>query len=348
MQYSFRLDEILNLLEVDRVAGGYAGLITGLASLTCARSGDLSFLGNARYGLDVAKSEASVVLLPRDHGTVPRCNQAFVYVENPSLALALLCERIEQMLWPRPKPGIDVSAQVSPSSAIDPSAYVGPLCVIEAGVTVGPGSIIEALSFLGKGAVIEGDCRLKPGVRVASYCVLGNRVILHSGVVVGSDGFGFETVDGEHCKVPQIGRVRIEDDVEIGANTTIDRARFDETRIGRGTKIDNLVQIAHNVDIGRHCFVAAQSGISGSCVLEDYVVLAGQAGLAGHLTLGKGTVVGAQAGISKSQPPGSYITGTPAFPVALARRIDALQRRLPDLFKRVANLEQCQDLDAKA
>ncbi|MEM9227416.1 MAG: UDP-3-O-(3-hydroxymyristoyl)glucosamine N-acyltransferase, partial [Verrucomicrobiota bacterium] len=168
----------------------------------------------------------------------------------------------------------------------------------------------------------------------------GDRVRLHAGVVVGSDGFGFETEKGIHQKVPQIGNVVVENDVEIGANSAIDRARFSSTIIGEGTKIDNLVQIAHNVVIGKGCLIVAQAGISGSTVLEDFVIVAGQAGVTGHLKLGKGSVIGAQAGLRSDTDPGGYYRGSPALPAALQHRIDVLSKRMPDLYKRVASLEK--------
>ena len=188
-------------------------------------------------------------------------------------------------------------------------------------------------------ARIGGGCFLMPGAIVATTCVLGERVRLQPGVVVGADGFGYEFIQGRHQKVPQVGNVVIGDDVEIGANTTLDRARFSRTVVGEGTKIDNLVQIAHNVVIGRHCILCSQVGISGSTTLEDYVILGGQAGLGGHITLGKGSKVGGQAGLTSNLEPGSYVNGTPAIPYMLERRLAVLQQRLPELFKRVEQLE---------
>jgi UDP-3-O-[3-hydroxymyristoyl] glucosamine N-acyltransferase len=174
-----------------------------------------------------------------------------------------------------------------------------------------------------------------PGVTVTTECILKNRVRLHAGVVVGSDGFGYEFVAGRHEKVPQVGRVVIGDDVEIGANSTLDRARFSETIIGEGTKIDNLVQIAHNVVIGRHCLICAQAGISGSTTVEDYVVVGGQAGLAGHLTVGKGSKIDGQTGVNSDLEPGSFVKGSPCLPYNLEQRINVLRKRLPELFRRV-------------
>jgi UDP-3-O-[3-hydroxymyristoyl] glucosamine N-acyltransferase len=178
-----------------------------------------------------------------------------------------------------------------------------------------------------------------PGVRIYPGSQIGQRVRLHANVVIGSDGFGYELVDGRHEKVPQIGQVLIEDDVEIGAGSTIDRARFGRTVIGEGTKIDNLVQVGHNVIIGKHCILCAQVGICGSVTIEDYVVLGGQVGVAGHLTVGRGVKAGGQAGIPGNVPAGSYVNGSPALPYMLERRITALKQRLPELFHRVDELE---------
>jgi len=178
-----------------------------------------------------------------------------------------------------------------------------------------------------------------PGVVLASECVLGRRVRVQPGAVIGSDGFGYEFSQGRHEKVPQVGHVAVGDDVEIGANSTIDRARFSRTEVGEGTKIDNLVQIAHNVVIGKHCLICAQVGISGSTQLADFVVLGGQAGLAGHLAIGKGAKVGGGAAVTTDVPAGFFVNGSPAIPLQLERRLVVLQRRLPDLFKRVGAIE---------
>ena len=193
--------------------------------------------------------------------------------------------------------------------------------------------------FVGRNAQIGDDCWLMPGVVVATECVLGQRVRLQAGVVIGSDGFGYEFAQGRHEKVPQVGDVRLGDDVEVGANSALDRARFSRTEIGEGTKIDNLVQIAHNVVIGKHCLICAQVGISGSTTLGDYVVLGGQAGIAGHLSVGQGAKAGGRAAITADVPAGTFVNGNPAIPYQLERRLVVLNHRLPDLFKRVAALE---------
>jgi UDP-3-O-[3-hydroxymyristoyl] glucosamine N-acyltransferase len=339
MQISFSADDIIAIVEPKAVRGATSAQVTGLAALGAAQPGDLSFLGNNRYKAEVPASDASVVLLPVDYAGEPKAGQLYVVVDKPSVALAKVCARIEQSLWPRPVPGIHPTAVVAADARIAPSATVGPLCVIGAGARIGEGSHLEAHVFIGHGVTVGANCWLMPGVRVLAECRLHDRVRLHPGVVVGSDGFGYEFVNGRHEKVAQVGSVEIDSDVEIGANSTIDRARFAITRVGKGTKIDNLVQIGHNCTIGCHVILCAQVGIAGSTTLEDYVVLGGQAGVAGHLTVGKGVKAGGQAGISSDIPAGGYVNGNPAIPYMLERRIAVLKQRLPDLFHRVEALE---------
>jgi len=193
---------------------------------------------------------------------------------------------------------------------------------------------------VGRNAVVGDDCQLMPGVRLYAGTQLGRRVRLHANVVIGADGFGYELVEGRHEKVPQIGIAVVEDDVEIGAGTTVDRARFGRTVVGEGTKIDNLVQIGHNVVVGKHCILCGQVGISGSATLEDYVVLGGQAGVAGHITIGRGVKAGGQTGLNANLAAGASVNGTPALPYLLERRIVVLKQRLPELFHRVDLLEE--------
>jgi len=340
MQVAYTSAEIAAIVGAVRTAGTTSLQVKDIASLAAAAPGDLSFLGNPKYRGQVPECTATVILLPADYAGEPRPDQVFLYVENPSVALARLCARIEQSLWPKPAAGIHPSAVVAPTATIDPTAHIGPLCVVETGARVGAGSVLQASIFVGQDAKIGEGCWVMPGVVIAATCSLGNRVRLQPGVIIGSDGFGYEFVQGRHEKIPQIGTVVIEDDVEIGANSTLDRARFSRTRVGEGTKIDNLVQVAHNVVIGKHCILCSQVGISGSTTLEDYVVLGGQAGVGGHITLGKGTKAGGQTGIAFTTEPGSYLNGTPAIPYLLERRLQILHQRLPDLFKRVEILEK--------
>ena len=338
MTTSFTIDELAALTGAKAVEGVCAGPITGVSALAEATSGDLSFLGNVKYVDAVAASRAGVILVPVAFAGKPAAGQAFLRVDNPSYALALLCGVLEARLWPRPPAGVHASAVVAASAKVNPAAHVGPLCVIGDGATISAGAVLEARCHVGAHATIGADCWLKPGVTVGDYCVLGVRCRIQSGAVIGSDGFGYEPVNGEIRRIPQIGNVVLEDDVEVGANSTLDRARFSQTVVGRGTKIDNLVQIAHNVRIGRQCLITAQVGIAGSTTLGDHCVLGGQSGVAGHLTLGDRVKLGAQTGLFEDVPADGFMNGTPAVPFGLERRLVVLSRRLPDLFKKVDSL----------
>lgn len=339
MRVAFSLSELLAMVGSADVRGATDLTVTGLASLETAAVGDLSFLGNPRYKTQVAESQASVILLPADYVGEPKAGQAFVLVANPSVALAAVCARIEQRLWPRPVPGIHPSASVAADAVVAPSATIGPLCVVESGAQIGERVHLQAQVFVGRGVRIGEDCWLQPGVHVSAECTLQARVRLQPGVVVGSDGFGYEFVRGRHEKVPQVGGVIIESDVEIGANSTIDRARFSQTVIGEGTKIDNLVQVAHNVVIGKHCILCAQVGIAGSTTLGDYVVLGGQAGVSGHVKIGRGVKAGGRAGLTTDTEAGAFVSGVPALPHMLEQRLTVLRKRLPELFRRFEALE---------
>ncbi len=304
-----------------------------------AGPGDLSFFGNERYIKELRSTKAEVILVPRGFQEVLP-GRGLVAVDNPSAAFALIMKRFT----PPPRefrPGVHPTAAVDASVKFDPTnVCIGPYVVIESGVTIGPGTEIGAFSFIGQDSQIGGDCRLFPRVSVMDRSVVGDRVRLHSGVVLGGDGFGYEFVNGQHAKIDQVGIVQIDQDVEIGANTTIDRARFGRTWIGEGTKIDNQVMIAHNCVIGRHCIIIAQAGIAGSTQVGDYAIIAAQAGVAGHLEIGSKVVVAAQAGVTKSlREPGQYM-GFPATPVREMREVLVTQRRLPNLLQRVKAIEQ--------
>ncbi len=340
MKVSFTQAEIAEITRPSRTEGTTTETIRGVASLGSAVPGDISFLGNAKYRASVAASRASVILLPADYVGAPSANQVHMFVDNPSAALGRLCSRIEQALWPKPAPGIHTSAVVSPDARVAASATVGPLCVVEAGATVGERAHLQACVFVGRASVVGDDTWLMAGVVLAAECTLGKRVRLHPGVVIGADGFGYEFAGGRHVKVPQVGTVLIGDDVEVGANSTIDRSRFETTSIGEGTKIDNLVQIGHNVVIGKHCLLCALVGIAGSVTLGDYVVLGGQVGIAGHLTIGSGAKVAGKTGIMDDIPAKTSVWGTPAVSILLEKKLTILRSRLPELFERVDALEK--------
>lgn len=348
MSISLSLAQLTALTGAAKVEGAFAGAIRGLASLGEAGASDLSFLGNPKYASEVPASKAGVILVPTDYAGHPAADQAYLRVDKPSYALALVCSAIEARLWPKPGAGVHASAQVDATASVDPSAHIGPLCVIGAGARIGAGAILEAHCLVGAQAIVGEGCWLKNGVTIADYCRLGARCRLQSGVVIGSDGFGYEPVGGQIHRIPQIGNVVLEDDVDVGANTTIDRARFSQTIVGRGTKIDNLVQIAHNVRIGKQCLITAQVGIAGSTTLGDYCVLGGQSGVAGHLTLGDKVQLGAQSGVFVDIPSDGFYNGTPAIPIGLERRLVVLSRKLPDLFKKVDSLVASLDAGSRS
>ncbi|HEY1793371.1 MAG TPA: UDP-3-O-(3-hydroxymyristoyl)glucosamine N-acyltransferase [Opitutaceae bacterium] len=340
MQVSFTLPEVAEITRPARTLGSTTDTVRGIAALGSALPGDISFLGNMKYKASVAASRASVVLLPGDYEGTPGPNQAYLFVDNASAALGRLCSRIEQSLWPRPGPGVHPSAVIGAGATVPPSATVGPHCVVEAGARVGERAHLQAGVFVGQGARIGDDTWLMAGATVCAGCELGRRVRLHPGAVIGADGFGYELVGGRHEKLPQVGSVTLGDDVEVGANSTIDRARFGMTEVGEGTKIDNLVQVGHNVVIGRHCIICALVGIAGSTTLGDYVVVGGQAGIAGHITIGSGVQIAAKSGIKDDIAPRTSVWGSPAQPILLEQKISILRNRLPELFRRVDALEK--------
>ncbi len=340
MQLSFTLDEIATIVQARAARGATTAMIEGISALRTAWAGDLSFLNQAKYKADVAGTQASVVLIPPDYVGEPKANQSFLVVDQPSVALARLCARIESVSRPAVVAGVHPTAVVAAGARVAASASIGPLCVVETGAEIGERAHLQAAVYVGREVTIAEDCQLFPGVRVYAGSEIGRRVRIHANAVIGSDGFGYEFVAGRHEKVPQIGKTVIEDDVEIGAGSTIDRARFGRTVIGEGTKIDNLVQVGHNVIIGRHCILCAQVGISGSSTIEDYVVLAGQVGIGGHITIGRGAKVGGGAGVASDVAAGSSVNGSPAIPLMLERRIAVLKQRLPELFHRVDALEE--------
>ncbi len=304
-----------------------------------AGEGDLSFFGNERYLPELRKTKASTVLVPQ--GFTERFpDKGLIAVENPSAAFASVMKRFT----PPPRefqPGVHPTALIHPSATLNPAKVcIGPYAVIEAGASIGDGTEIGAFSYIGHEVVIGMECHFFPRVSVMDRSLIKDRVRLHSGVVIGADGFGYEFINGHHSKIDQVGIVQIDSDVEIGANTTVDRARFGRTWIGEGSKIDNQVMIAHNCVVGRHCIIIAQAGIAGSTKLGDYAIIAAQAGVAGHLEIASQVVVAAQAGVTKSlREPGQYM-GFPATPVREMREVLVTQRRLPNLLQRIKALEQ--------
>lgn len=311
-------------------------VLTGFAPADSAKPGDLTFAENLSYFARAEQSAASAVLVAEDLKS--STGKTLVRIPNARLGFA----QILPMFFPDPvfPPGVHPSAVVAPSASVDPSAHVGPGCVVGERSRIGAGSVLQARVCVGDDCQIGDQCRLFPNVTLYPRTQLGRRVRIHAGTVVGSDGFGYVFDQGQHRKVPQVGNVIIHDDVEIGANVTIDRAALGATVIGKGTKIDNLVQIAHNVSIGEHCIIVAQVGIAGSTKLGNCVTLAGQVGLAGHLRVGDRVTVAAQSGVMHHIPEGQKWMGSPAQPDRVTKRMLLAMERLPELLRRVSELEK--------
>lgn len=309
--------------------------VTRVAGIEEAGPGDLTFLSNPKYASKLPTTRASAVIADdaADGAPCPVLRTAEVY-----LAFA---EAVSLLMAPgRPAPGTSALASIDPTAVLGADVHVAAFVVIGAGARIGARTVLYPQVVVGPRAEIGDDCDIHSGVSIREEVRLGDRVILQDGVVIGGDGYGFaRRRDGTHRKVPQVGRVVIDDDVEIGANTTIDRPAVGETRIGPGTKIDNLVQVAHGVKIGRNVLLAAQVGIAGSTVLGDDVVMAGQSGATGHVRLGQGVVVGAKSAVTKDIPAGAHVTGIPAGDVSEWREFTVLLRRLPELRRTVGELE---------
>jgi UDP-3-O-[3-hydroxymyristoyl] glucosamine N-acyltransferase len=311
----------------------------GVNSLRDAGPGEISFLGNARYEHQLATTGASLVLVPPGDFSGPDgCR--LILVENPSVAFSKIIGHF-QTQGTSFEPGVSPGAHLAGDVDVDPlQVQIAPGAVIESGARIGAGSVIGAGCLIGKGVVIGADCLLHAGAIIRERCTLGDRVILQPGCVIGSDGYGFDLVDGRFQKVPQVGIVEIQDDVEIGAGSCVDRARFGKTVVGEGTKVDNLVQIAHNVQIGKHCLLVAQSGIAGSARLGDYVTIAAQSGVAGHLDVADQAVLATKSALLKSITKAGVYMGTPARPIREAQRKLANLARLPKLRDQVHELKK--------
>ena len=319
------------------VDGDGALEIRGLAGLKDARDGDLSFVGSDEFLRFAADTDASALLVPEAFDRAATRAGALIRVADPAAAIETLVPRFRRD--EAPSAGVHPSACVAEDVELAPDVSVGAGVSLGAGVRVGARTVLHAGVRVDAGCVIGADCELHPNVVLRARATLGERVTLHAGTVVGADGFGFRSSAAGHQKLEHIGTVVIEDDVEIGANCVVDRARFGRTVIGAGTKIDNLCQVAHNVQIGRSCLLAAQVGVSGSTVLGDGVVVGGQAGFSQNLDVGAGTMVSARAGVIKDHEPGSMLYGNPAGDRSSKKREVVALRRLPGLIDRVKKLE---------
>ena len=318
-----------------RLEGDGAVEVTRVAGLEEAGPGDLTFLSNPKYASKLPATRASAVIAPDGVANAP-C--PVLRTDQPYVAFA---EAVGILTPPaRPAPGLSPLAAIDPTAELGAGVSIGPFAVVGRGVRIGARTAIHPHAVIAAGTRIGADGTVHAHVSVREDVVIGDRVVIQDGAVIGADGFGFaRRRDGTHQKIPQVGGVVIGDDVEIGAGTTIDRPAVGETRIGSGTKIDNLVQVAHGVKIGRNALLAAQSGVAGSSVLEDDVVLAGQSGVTGHVTLGRGVRVGAKSAVTKDIGEGQHVAGVPAGPVADWRESAVLLRRLPELRQALSDLQ---------
>jgi UDP-3-O-[3-hydroxymyristoyl] glucosamine N-acyltransferase len=337
------LSELARLVDGDIVRGELDLLVDGIASLDEAGATELSFLGNEKYRAQYLVTRAGAVIVPRGVEEGPD-GCALIAAENPSFAFGLAVKHFVASVARTFTPGIHPRAVVDEAARLDPAKVrVHAGAVIMAGAEIGEGTEIGPNCVIGEDVRIGRDCLLYANATVRERCTLGDRVILQPGAVIGSDGYGYELVEGRHVKVDQVGIVEIQNDVEIGANTTIDRARFGRTVIGEGTKIDNLVQIAHNVQIGKHSLIVSQAGIAGSSRTGDYVVVAAQAGVGGHVQIGAKSILAARAGATADLEGGKTYSGHPARPHMEEQRSRALLRQLPKLAERVKALEKAAD-----
>ncbi|HEU4338806.1 MAG TPA: UDP-3-O-(3-hydroxymyristoyl)glucosamine N-acyltransferase [Planctomycetota bacterium] len=324
------------------VRGDPSVRVRGACGLEDAGPGDITFLAHPKYASLVERTKAGAIVVS-DKAAAPSIPA--IVVKDPNLAFIEIARQFA-VASPAPE-GVHPSAVIAPSAALGKNVSVGAHSVIDAGAAIGDGTTIHPLVHVGASVRIGRDSILYSGVSIRERCVLGDRVIVHCGTVIGSDGFGFATVDGVHHKIPQTGIVVIEDDVELGANCTVDRARTDKTVIKRGTKLDNLVHIGHNSIIGEHVLMAAMVAVAGSVKVEHHAMLGGQVAVGGHLTVGAGGILTGQAGLSKDLPPGAMYSGTPAGPhlgrmraLAASHQVDKLLQEVRELRRRVSELEK--------
>jgi len=309
--------------------------VTRVAGIQDAQPGDITFLANPKYEKLLATTRAAAVILKED---VPAAPCAMLRARDPYLAFA----RAVSLFAPvsRPAPGVHALAAIAGGAHLGADVSVGPFVAIGEGARIGDRTVIYPNATIGAGATVGSDCTIHSNVAIRERCTVGDRVILQNGVVIGGDGYGFvRRGDGTHEKIPQVAVVVIEDDVELGANTTVDRPAVGETRIKTGTKIDNLVQIGHGVTVGRNVLMAAQVGIAGSTDVEDDVVFGGQVGVGGHLTIGRGAIAVGQSGVTNSLDPGAFVAGYPAIDSRDWRKASVLFRRLPEMKRRIEQLE---------
>jgi len=330
-----RLDEIARYLN-GKLAGPPQIEISGPAKIEQAGPGEITFLSNLKYRHFISKTQASAIVVDRE---IDGLELPHILVANAYVGFVMLLKLFQPVMHDYFE-GLSENAFIDKTARIGPGARIAALAYIGPNVTIGKNTVIYPGVVLLKNVRIGDDCILYPNVSVREECQIGNRVILQNGCVIGSDGFGFAPQDDAYLKIPQIGTVIIEDDVELGANTTVDRSTLGATVLKQGCKMDNLVQIAHNVLVGKHTVMASQSGIAGSTELGDHVTIGGQVGITGHIKIDDNVIVAAQSGVTKSLKQGEIYWGTPAIPITTQKKMDVSLRRLPDLIKKVRMLEK--------
>ncbi len=331
----FRLKEIAELVQGE-VVGNPETLITGVSGIREAGDGDIAYLASSKNLSLLAETQASAVIVPKEAALAS--SKSLIVSENPTVAFTRVVEQFVSSERPLFS-GVHPSAVVDPGVRLGRGVTIGPHGVLESGVEVGEGTRIGAHAFIGQDCVIGRNVRIYANVSVQNASI-GDRTVIYSGAVIGGEGFGYNAMDGENFRIPHIGTVVIEEDVEIGACVCVDRAKFKETIVRKGTKIGNLVQIAHNVVIGENCVIISQTGISGSAELGKNVILAGGVGIVDHVKLGDRVIVGAGAGVTKSFPADTILLGGPARPIHEQKKIFAAISRLPELFREFAALKK--------
>ncbi|KAF0127709.1 MAG: UDP-3-O-3-hydroxymyristoyl glucosamine N-acyltransferase [Elusimicrobia bacterium] len=346
---NFTPEEVAKLTGGRLEGGSPARPVTGANPVELAGAGDLCFIDSAdKLGL-LESCRAAAVLLPQEaEGRAkPSGDRAYVYVKNPRYAFALVLRELEKEMAAPRRSGRHPSAVVAASASVAPDAWIGPCCVVEDGASVGEGAVLEAGAHVGRGAAVGAGTRLHPRVSLLDRCKVGARCVIHAGTVIGSDGYGYVRAGGRHEKIPQLGTVEIGDEVEIGANCAVDRAALDRTVIGPGTKIDNLVHIAHNVKIGSNCLILGQVGIAGSTEIGDNVIISGQSGLSDHLRIGANSIVMGRTGVIADLKEGSIVLGPLGRPRREFMRIEATLSKLPEMYAEFKRLKKGAAADDK-
>ncbi|MEM9159418.1 MAG: UDP-3-O-(3-hydroxymyristoyl)glucosamine N-acyltransferase [Verrucomicrobiota bacterium] len=340
MQIEITLEQIRERCAILEEKGDSEGVrLKGVATLLEAEFGDLSFLSSAKFYGQLESTKAAVVFVPEGTETDPKPGQVFLIAKNPSWEMARACESIATKLWPSRSPGIHESAVIDETSTIHEDVFIGPQVVVEAGTVIEEGCEAHAGAYIGENCILGKDTKILPNATIYRDTKIGAGSRIHSGVVIGADGFGLEFIQGSLQKVPQVGWVEIGEDVDIGANSCVDRGRLGPTRIGKGSRIDNHVQIGHNSQIGNHVTLCAQVGIAGTTTVEDYAVFGGRSGASGHITIGKGAQLAGCAVAFTDLDGGKKYGGLPAISLNAYQRLTIMYQRLPDVFKRLKLLE---------